>query len=88
MGHVTRHMFKRCKQTRCQRNIYFCFCFIIFYYILLKTVPYRFDPFQMDIAYWIRTERFTEPNRTKPLKKTGVDIRLKVKEVKGVVISG
>ena len=32
----------------------------------------------MDIAYWIRTERFTEPNRAKPLKKTGVDIHLKI----------
>ena len=40
-----------------------------FFYILLKTVPYRSDPFQMDIEYWIKTERFTEPNRTEPLKK-------------------
>ena len=49
-----------------------------FYCILLKTVLYRSDPFQMDIAYRIRTEQFTEPNRTEPLKKTGVDIRLNV----------
>ena len=32
----------------------------------------------MNIAYWIRTERFTEPNRTEPLKKPEVDIRLNV----------
>ena len=76
------HVFKRCEQTRCQRNIFFylnffCLCSIIFYsyvfvlFILyfVETVPYRSDPFQMDIPYWIRTERFTEPNRTKPLKK-------------------
>ena len=40
-----------------------------FYYILLKTVPYRSDPFQMDIAHWIRAEWLNEPNRAKPLKK-------------------
>ena len=36
-----------------------------FYYILLKTVPYRSDPFQMDFAYWIRTHSLnrTVPNR-------------------------
>ena len=50
-----------------------------FYYILLKTIPYRSDPFQMDIAYWITTKRFTEPSRTEPLNKTGLDICKKKK---------
>ena len=35
-------------------------------------------PSLKDISYWIGTERFIEPNRTKPLKKTGVDSRLKL----------
>ena len=39
--------------------------------MIVKALPYRSDPFQMDIAYWIRTERFTEPNRA--VKKTGVE---------------
>ena len=66
MGHVTRHMFKRSKQKisfvydLLYSTVMLLYCL---YDILLKTVPYRSDPFQMDIAYRIRTERFTQPNR-------------------------
>ena len=35
-------------------------------------------PSLKDISYWIGTEPFIEPNRTKPFKKTGVDSRLKL----------
>ena len=39
MGHVTKHIFKSCKQTRCQRNIFFYL--IVFIYVLLySTVIY------------------------------------------------
>ena len=86
MGHVTRHMFKRSKQKiSFASDLLYSTVMLLyyFYYILLKTVPYRSDPFQMDIAYWIRTERFTEPNRTEPLQKTGVDNRLKTAFIEG-----
>ena len=52
-----------------------------FYYILLKTVPYRSDPFQMDIAYWFRTERFTEPLILNKYLKFSFDSRDEKKEV-------
>ena len=77
MGHVTRHMFKRCKQTRCQRNIsfYLNFFFFLFYYILqlcyctLSMIfcwkPYRTDPIRFK---WI-LHTGSEPNRTETLKK-------------------
>ena len=63
MGHVTRHMFKRCKQSA--REIYiffiFCFCSIIFY--SYPSVPFLFN--------------FIE-NRTVPLKLSTVDICLNI----------
>ena len=90
MGHVTRHMFKRCKQTRCQINIFFylnffCFCFIIFYsYTFVLFLLYFVENrtvliWSVSNGYCIMDHKGTvhwiEPYE--PLKKTGVDIRLK-----------
>ena len=76
MGHVTRNMFSYLN--------FFCLLYYILQYTIVlfllhfvenRTVPYRSDPFQIDIAYWIKTERFTELNNTERLKKSGVDNR-------------
>ena len=79
MGHVTRHMFKRCKQTRCKRNIFFylnffCFCSIIFYnyaFVLFllyflenRTIPIRSVSNGYCILDQNGTVYWTEPYRT------------------------
>ena len=79
MGHVTRRMFKKCKQTRCQRNIFFylnffCFCSIIFYsyaivlfllyFVENRTVPIRSVSNGYCILDQNRTVRWIEPYRT------------------------
>ena len=84
MGHVTRNMFKRCKQTRCQKNIFFyffCFCAIIFYsypivlfllyFVVNRTVPNR----SVSNGYCILDQNSTV-HWTEPLKKSETDIRL------------
>ena len=79
MGHVTRHMFKRYKQTRCQRNIFFhlnffCFCSIIFYsyaFVLISIIfcwkPYV--PIRSGSNGYCILDQNGTVHRTEPLKK-------------------
>ena len=86
IGHVTRHMFKRCKQTRCQKNIlfylnFFCFCSIIFYsyafvLFLLYLVENRAVPIRSVLNGYCILDQNGTVHWTESLKKTGVDICL------------